>query len=145
MVFSTATLSSFYDLADVVRDYTTPSRGSQPLTPKQKDDACFLRFQHGWHARHIAEAMGLAVGYATGPWQEDILEALDECTTRSDWNSQGIFLRPIQTPEGPDQTTAAGTNLFGDYRRTARENAIIQAATAGEIRTGGRVMQPAGK
>jgi len=145
MVLDARTLASFSDLAEVVRGYTTPSRGSKPLDSKQKNDACLLRFQHGWHARHIAEAMGLAPAQDTYSWEIDILEALEECTTRSDWNSQGIFLRPIQTSAGPDQSTAEGTNMFGEFRKTARTNAIIQAALLPEIRSGGRLIQPAGK
>lgn len=145
MLLDTRTVDSLHDLAAVVQDYTTPSRGSRPLKQEEKNKACFLRWQNGWHAHHIAEAMGLSQAQRANAWGIDIMEAIEGCTTRSDWNSQGIFLRAIDTPAGPDQSTLAGPNTFGEYRRTARRNAIIQAALLGEISSGGTLVQKAGK
>ena len=145
MLLDTRTVDSLHDLAAVVQGYTTPSRGSRPLKQEEKDKACFLRWQNGWHAHHIAEAMDLSLSQRTAAWGIDIMEAIEGCTTRSDWNSQGIFLRAIDTPAGPDQSTLAGPNTFGEFRRTARRNAIIQAALLGEISSGGTLVQKAGK
>ena len=37
MVLDTRTLDSLYDLAAVVRDFTTPSRGGRELKPEEED------------------------------------------------------------------------------------------------------------
>ena len=145
MVLDTRTLSSLYDLADVVRGYTTPSRGGRVLERSEENQACLLRWREGWHARHIAEAIGLAPARGTRIWVDNIMDALEGCTTRADWTSQNIFLRALNTSEGLAQNTVEGTQLHGEFRQTARQNAIIQAVLEPETRTGGTVSREAGK
>ena len=141
MVLDTRTLDSFYDLAAVVRDFTTPSRGSPELTQEQKDQACRLRAEHGWHAWHIAEAMGLGTQFTrkTGigkplTWEENIIEALEGCMYRRDWGgSSGRPIRGLGRTAGrgeelhPSEVTVEGPNDLGAFRTSARRNAIIQA------------------
>jgi len=141
MVLDTRTLDSLYALADVVRDYTTPSRGSRELTDEEKDQACRLRAEHGWHAWHIAEALGLGpgtsskagVGRAWG-WEENVVEALEGCMYRRDWGgSSGRLIRGLGRTAArgeelhPSEVTVEGPNDLGGFRTTARRNAIIQA------------------
>ena len=134
MVLDTRTLSSLHNLAAVVQDYTTPSaaptRGSPELTRQQENQACRLRAEIGWHARHIAEAMGLATGANTWRWEANILDALEGCRYRNGWGS-----RPNQRLTLA-QATVAGTNRQGAFRKTAKENAIVEAVLArGQIGT----------
>jgi len=124
MVFDTRTLSSFSALADVVGEYTTPSRSRVEMTDQQKKDACMLRYLHGWHAEHIAEALGLANANYAFNWRENVTEALEECALSDYWNGQQIRLSPGQ------QISAEGTNQYGEARTTALRNAVAQILVA---------------
>jgi hypothetical protein len=134
MVLDTRTLDSFYDLAAVVRDFTTPSRGGRELTREEEDQACRLRAEHGWHAWHIAEAMGLAGARNAQRWQDNIIEALEGCMYRRDWGgSRARLIRGIGRTAArgeelhPSEVTVEGPNDLGAFRRSARQNAIIEA------------------
>ena len=118
MVFDTRTLSSFSALADVVGEYTAPGRSRVEMTDQQKRDACMWRYLHGWHAEHIAEALGLANAKYAYNWRENVTEALEECALSDYWNTQRIRLSPGR------QISAEGTNPYGEARSTALRNAV---------------------
>tara|TARA_Y100000310_G_scaffold137353_1_gene136223 strand:- start:137 stop:1684 length:1548 start_codon:yes stop_codon:yes gene_type:complete len=120
MVFDTRTLSSFSALADVVGEYTAPARSRVEMTDQQERDACMLRYLHGWHAEHIAEALGLANANYAFNWRENVTEALEKCALSDYWNTQRIRLSPGQ------QISAEGTNPYGGARSTAFRNAVAQ-------------------
>jgi hypothetical protein len=124
MVFDTRTLNSFSALAGVVGEYTTPSRSRVEMTDQQKRDACMLRYLHGWHAEHIAEALGLANANYSFNWRENVTEALEDCAASDYWNRQQIRLSPGQ------QISAEGTNLYGEARTSALRNAVAQILVA---------------
>jgi hypothetical protein len=134
MVLDTRSLDSFYDLAAVVRDFTTPSRGGRELTREEENQACRLRAEQGWHAWHIAEAMGLARGNHSYQWQDNIVEALEGCMYRRDWGgSSARVIRGIGRTAArgeelhPSEVTVEGTNTHSEWRKTAKTNAIVEA------------------
>jgi len=162
MVFDTRAIDSFRDLAGVIGGYATPSEFDTPsavrlLTQAEEDQACRLRKEFGWHAQHIAEAMGLASGAGSSAraWQGRVLDAIVGCTTRGGWGGAEIDARkPRPTLEegstrdilnlrgraerdrlDEEEATLEGTNRFGEYRRSARTNAIIEAALRPEVRS----------
>ena len=160
MVFDTKTLDSFSALAGIIGEYTTPSARRQskssarPLTQEEKDQACRLRKEHGWHTSHITHALGLSDGRTSSIYMPSVLEAIVGCTTRGGWGGAEIDAKiPRPTlPEGAlrdrlnlrgqaerdrlseEEATLEGTNRFGEFRTNARANAIIEAALRPEIR-----------
>ena len=125
MVFDARTLDSFRELAGVITGSgDTPSRSRVEMTDQQKQDACMLRYLHGWHAEHIAEALGLANANYAFNWRENVTEALEDCAASDYWNRQQIRLSPGQ------QISAEGTNLYGEARTSALRNAVAQILVA---------------
>jgi hypothetical protein len=151
MVFDTKTLDSFSALAGIIGEYNSPSQ--IVLEQKQQDQACRLRKEFGWHARHIAEALGFGPVVVAERYAPKVLEAIEGCTTRGGWGGAEIDARrPRPTlEEGPlrdrlnlrgraardrlteEEATLEGTNRFGEVRTTARSNAIVEAALRPEI------------
>jgi len=152
MVFDTKTLDSFSALAGIIGEYTTPSQFT--LSQDQQDQACRLRKEFGWHAQHIAEALGVGPAIVASKYTPKVLEALVGCTTRGGWGGAELDAKiPRPTlPEGAlrdrlnlrgqaerdrltsEEATVEGTNRFGELRKTARANAVVEAALAPEIR-----------
>ena len=129
MVLDARTIDSLHALAAVVQEYVSPNetpakRSRRPLTSEQMIDACFLRWNYGWHAWHIAEAMGLAVPPYTNNWEDNIVEALEQCAQSDYWNTQGIRLKTA--PSWEDQTTLEGTQVYAKARVSAIRNAYVQ-------------------
>ena len=106
MVFDTRTLKSFNALADVVGEYTAPGRSRVEMTDQQKRDACMWRYLHGWHAEHIAEALGLANANYAFNWRENVTEALEECALSDTGTLSGfVFLQADRSAQkGPIHT-----------------------------------------
>jgi hypothetical protein len=127
MVLDTLTVSRLYDLASVVRDYVSPDAVSRELTEQQKADGCLMRFEHGWHAHHIIEALGIAPSVSSWRWGNGMMEALEECAQSDYWNTQGIRLDPNIAPGG--QISLEGTNQYGSKRQSALKNAIAGVLT----------------
>ena len=120
MVLDRQTLSSLYDMANVVREYIFPGRSRVELTDQQKQDGCMLRYLHGWHVNHIVEALGVANSNYSHNWEDNMLEALEECALSDYWNTQQIRLSPGA------QISKEGTNQYGAARFSALRNAIAQ-------------------
>jgi hypothetical protein len=160
MVFDTKALNSFSALAGVIGEYTSPSEFDTPsavrlLTQEEENQACRLRKEFGWHAQHIAEAIGAASGASARAWQGRVLDAIVGCTTRGGWGGAEIdakkprpaleegSLRDRRNLRGQaardrldeEEATLEGTNRFGEFRRSARTNAIIEAALRPEVRS----------
>ena len=152
MVFDTKTLDSFSALASIIGEYTSPSQ--IVLEQKQQDQACRLRKEFGWHAQHIAEALGFGPAVVASNYAPKVLEALVGCTTRGGWGGREIDakkprptllegeLRDREARRGqvardrlaPEEATLEGTNRFGELRTTATRNALVEAALRPEIR-----------
>ena len=124
MVFDTRAIASFRDLAGVIGDYTTPGRLETPLTQDQKRDACFMRYNHNWHARHIIEALGILGAGQAHHGEQDILEALEECALSDYWNRQQIRLQP------GTQISAAGGSTYAAARTSVIKDAIARLLIA---------------
>ena len=124
MVFDTRAIASFRDLAGVIGEYTTPGRLGTPLTQDQKRDACLMRYNHNWHARHIIEALGILGAGQAHHGEEDILEALEECAQSDYWNRQQVRLQP------GIQISAAGSSTYAAARTSAIKDAIARLLIA---------------
>ena len=124
MVFDTRAIASFRDLAGVIGGYTTPGRLGTPLTQDQKRDACLMRYNHNWHAHHIAEALGLLSARASRSAEEDILEALEECALSDYWNRQQVRLQP------GIQISVAGGSTYAAARTSAVKDAMARLLIA---------------
>jgi len=124
MVLDTRAIASLDDLADVLRGYVSPGRSRIELTPKQKEDGCMMRYLHGWHVHHIVEALGIANANYSHNWEDNMMEALEECALSDYWNTQRLRLSP------GDQISAEGPNPYGGARMSALRNAMAQILVA---------------
>jgi len=129
MVLDARTLDSLHNLAAVVQGYVSPDaiparRSRTELTPEQKEDGCMMRYLHGWHVHHIVEALGIANANYSFNWEDNMVEALEECALSDYWNSQGLRLRPgVQiSKEGPSQ--------YGAARQSSLRNAAAEVLIA---------------
>jgi hypothetical protein len=78
--------------------------------------------------------MGLANFRHARQWQDNIIEALEGCMYRRDWGGKSTrVIKGIDRTAGrglelhPSEVTVEGTNDLGEFRRSARQNATIEA------------------